>query len=89
MEPANTPSVDFTQLNLDVVFGRAGGRIIWQPRILAGLTDKQFAGPPRPAPYTDMPPPPHYRALGCSNRIYDFNACFVSHEDPRVRLTRT
>ncbi|NLG43551.1 MAG: hypothetical protein GX547_09915 [Phycisphaerae bacterium] len=89
MEPVNTPSVDFTQLNLDVVFGRAGGRIIWQPRILAWLTDKQFAGEPVPAPYTDMTPPQLYRALGCSNRIYDFNACFVSHEDPRVRLTRT
>ena len=36
----------FTQLHLDVAFGRAGGRIIWQPRILAWLTDKAFEGRP-------------------------------------------
>lgn len=85
----STQPVDFTQLNLDVVFGRAGGRIIWQPRILAWLSDKEFAGEPLPAPYTGMTPPQLYRSLGCSNRIYEFNACFVSHEDPHVRQTRT
>ena len=63
-------------------------RIIWQPRVLAWLTDKPSRRA-RAGPYTDMTPPQLYRALGCSNRIYDFNACFVSHEDPRVRLTRT
>jgi hypothetical protein len=84
-----TQPVDFTQLNLDVVFGRAGGRVIWQPRILAWLSDKEFAGEPLPAPYTGLTLPQLYRALGCSNRVYEFNACFVSHEDPRVRLTRT
>jgi hypothetical protein len=85
----STQQVDFTRLNLDVVFGRAGGRVIWQPRILAWLTDKEFAGEPLPAPYTGTTPAQLYRALGCSNRVYEFNVCFVSHEHPRVRLTRT
>jgi hypothetical protein len=79
---------DFTQLHLDVVFRRSGGKIIWQPRILAWITDKEFAGEPLPAPYTGMTPAQLYRALGCSNRIYEFNDCFVSHEDPQVRITQ-
>jgi hypothetical protein len=79
---------DFTQLHLDVAFGRAGGRIIWQPRILAWFTDKEFAREPLPAPYTGMTPAQLYRALGCSNRIYEYNACFVSHEDERVGVTQ-
>jgi hypothetical protein len=79
---------DFTQLHLDVAFRRAGGRIIWQPRILAWIADKEFAGEPLPAPYTGMTPAQLYRALGCSNRIYEFNECFVAHEDPCVRVTQ-
>ncbi|UCD73850.1 MAG: hypothetical protein JSV91_08620 [Phycisphaerales bacterium] len=79
---------DFTKLHMDVAFGRAGGRIIWQPRILAWFADKEFAGEPLPAPYTGMTPAEVYRALGCSNRIYEFDRCFVSHEDERVRITQ-
>lgn len=79
---------DFTQLHLDVAFRRAGGKIIWQPRVLAWLTDKLFAGEALPAPYTGMTPPELYRALRCSNRIYEFADCFVSHEDPAVRITQ-
>lgn len=79
---------DFTKLHLDVAFGRSEGRIIWQPRVLAWFTDKEFAGEPLPAPYTGMTPAQLYRALGCSNRIYEFNECFVAHEDERVRITR-
>jgi hypothetical protein len=80
---------NFAQLHRDVVFGRAGGRIIWQPRILAWISDREFASQPLPPPFTGLTPPEIYRALGCSNRIYEYNACFVSHEDPAVRITRT
>ena len=84
-QPARrTGGTDWTQLHLDVAFRRAGGRIIWQPRILAWISDREFAGEPLPAPYTGMSAPELYRALGCSNRIYEFNACLVSHEDPVV-----
>ena len=80
---------DFERLHRDVAFGRAGGQIIWQPRILAWISDRAFAGQPLPAPFTGLTPPEIYRALGCSNRIYEFNACFVSHEDPAVRISRS
>ena len=79
------PAIDFEPLHLDVAFGRAGGRIIWQPRIGCWYHDKHFAGVPLPAPYTGMSLPEVYRALGVSARIYNFNRCFVSDEDPSVR----
>lgn len=76
---------DFEALHLDVAFGRAGGRIIWQPRIECWFHDKRLAGEPLPAPYTGMSRPEVYRALGVSARIYAFNRCFLSEEDPAVR----
>jgi len=85
--PTDHRNLDLTAFNLDVVRRRSGGRIIWQPRIGCWLTDKQFAGQPLPAPYTGMTMPEIYRSLGCSNRIYDFNGCFKSAEDPAVRFT--
>jgi hypothetical protein len=79
---------DWTALHLDVAFGHAGGKIIWQPRILAWYSDRLFEGRPLPAPYTGMSLSALYRALDCSNRIYDFGACYRSHEDPEVRIKR-
>ena len=35
-----------------------------------------------------MTPAELYRDLGVSNRVYEFNACIRSHEDPAVRQTR-
>ncbi len=43
---------------------------------------------PLPAPYTGMDAVQLYRALGVSNRIYEFNRCFICHEDLSVRHTR-
>ncbi len=78
---------DFSQLHRDVVFGRAGGRIIWQPRIECWYTDKIFSGEPFPEPFRGMPVHDIYRALGCSARLYEFNACFKRVEHPSVRYT--
>lgn len=75
------------QLHEDVVFGRAGGRIIWQPRIGCWYTDKVFAGEPLPAPYTGMELAEIFRALGCSDRLYGwYNPCFRRHEHPAVQI---
>ncbi len=52
------------RLHEDVVFGRSGGRIIWQPRIGCWYDDKQFAGDPLPAPYTGMALPDIFRSIG-------------------------
>ncbi len=76
---------DFAQLNHDVVFGRSGGKIIWQPRIHCWYTDKQFAGQPLPTPYTGLSIHDVHRKLGCSARLYEFNACFKPVEHPKVR----
>ena len=77
--------LDLWKLNLDVAFGRANGKIIWQPRVLAWFTDRQFAKQPLPAPYTGMTEPELYQSLGCSNRIYDYRDCFIHVDPPQVK----
>jgi hypothetical protein len=77
---------DWAQLHRDVVFGRAHGRVVWQPRIHCWYDDKQFAGEALPAPYAGMTIPEIHRALGCSARLYNwFNPCFKRVEHPAVR----
>jgi hypothetical protein len=78
---------DFPRLHKDVVFGRSGGRIIWQPRIICWYHDKIFAGQPLPAPYKGMSIPEIYRSLDCSARLYEFNDCFRRVEHPSIRHT--
>ncbi len=78
---------DFPKLHRQVVFGESRGRIIWQPRIGCWVTDKEFAGEPFPAPFTGMDLYQIYRELGCSARLYEFNACFRRIEHPAVRIT--
>ena len=68
--------VNFRKLHEDVVFGRAGGKIIWQPRILAWFTEREYHKTPLPERYRGMTPPEIFRDLNCSNRNYDFNSCF-------------
>jgi hypothetical protein len=75
-------------LHRDVVFGRSGGKIIWQPRIGCWFYDRQFHRTPLPPPYTGMDLSALYRAIGCSNRLYgQYNSCFQRVEDPRVKRT--
>jgi len=75
---------DLAKLHRDVVFGKAGGQIIWQPRIQCWITDKLFADGTLPAPYTGMSQADIYRSLRCSNRLYDYNSCFTRIEHPGV-----
>jgi hypothetical protein len=81
-------SNDLTRLHLDVAFGRAAGKVIWQPRIGCWVSDRRHRGEPLPEPYEGMTLPEIYRSLGCSARIYRFNRCFVAREDPRVTTQR-
>lgn len=84
--PTDHRNVDLCQLNLDVAYRRAEGRIIWQPRMLAWFSDREFAGQPLPAPYTGMSPAEVYRSLGCSDRLYGFEFCVYSKESPEVHV---
>jgi hypothetical protein len=78
---------DYPQLHRDVVFGRASGRIIWQPRIGCWYDDKVFSGEGLPAPYTGLGIHGVYERLDCSARLYEFNSCFRRVEHPRVRVS--
>lgn len=85
--PTDHRNIDLDQFNLDVCFRRAGGKVIWQPRILAYVSDREFDGRGLPAPYTGMTATQLYRELGCSDRLYDFGGCFYSKEDAAVHVT--
>ena len=78
--PTDHKNLDLAQLNLDVAYGRAGGKIIWQPRILCWFSDRRFANEPLPEKYQGMSEPEIYRDLGCSNRVYEYNECFRREE---------
>ena len=86
--PTDHYNIDLNRLHWDVAFGRAGGKIIWQPCIGAWYSDKMFAGQSLPAPYTGMSKPELYRALGCSARVYEYSSAYTCREDPAVRLSR-
>lgn len=76
---------NLAQFNEDVLFGRAGGKTIWQPRIQCWYSDKMFADGKLPAPYTGMEMPQIFRNLGCSARPYEFNSCFERHYDETIK----
>lgn len=81
--------MDFTKLNHDVVFKRSNNKIIWQPRIISWYYDRKHGGENRlPEKYKDMSLKEIYVDLGCSNRVYEYNACFTKVEDSRVKRTR-
>ena len=77
-----------SELHHQVAFGRAGGKIIWQPRIGCWYNDKLFAGEALPAPYEGMSRFEIYRSLGCSARLYEYNSCYVKVEHPGVRVSQ-
>jgi Uroporphyrinogen decarboxylase (URO-D) len=78
---------NYPQLHEDVAFGRANGKIIWQPRIGCWYDDKIFAGSGLPHPYTGMDIYQVYEAIDCSARLYDYNSCFYRIEHPKVSIT--
>ncbi|MFA7123021.1 MAG: uroporphyrinogen decarboxylase family protein [Candidatus Delongbacteria bacterium] len=63
------------ELNRKVIKGASDGKIIWQPRIGAYFDDREFRGEPYDEPYAGLDRPDVYRKIGCSDRLYYFNAC--------------
>ena len=51
LQKRGTGMMELARLHHEVVFGRSGGRTIWQPRIGCWYNDKIFAGEPLPGPY--------------------------------------
>lgn len=64
------------ELNRAVLRGTSNGKIIFQPRILCWIADRKFLGEPLPGGLDGLTDAELYRNLGCSNRIYEYNACF-------------
>ncbi len=83
--PTDHRNISLRELNRDILRGKSGGRVLWQPRILCWYDDRMFSGVGLPAPYTGMKPRELYQALGCSNRIYDYNAAVRRVEDATIR----
>ena len=82
--PTDHQSLDLARMNNEVAYGRAGGWILWQPRIQAWFTDREFEGIPLPSRYQGMTHAEIYRDLGCSNRVYLYNTCFIREEPASI-----
>lgn len=72
-------------LNRDIIHGKSNGRVLWQPRIICWYEDRKFSGTPLPEPYTGMEINELYEALGCSNRIYEYNSAIRVIEAPSIK----
>ncbi len=78
---------DLWEFNLAVT-KRQTQKVIFQPRILCWYSDREFRREPLPAPYTGMSASQLYKALGVSNRVYDYCACFQTECDGLTHETR-
>ncbi len=77
---------DFQQLNRDVIFRKANGKTIFQPRIDCWYDDRIHCGAPLPEGYTGMSRQELYEALQVSARLYEFNACLETHYPKEVQF---
>ncbi len=78
---------NLSKLHHDVVFEKANGRILWQPRIGCWYDDRQFTKTPLPRPFTGSSIHDLYRKLDCSTQLYEYNACFEHIEDNHVKFS--
>lgn len=78
---------DFAKLHEDVCFRKAGGKVIWQPRIDCWISDRMFANGELPGIYKGMTKAEIYRELGCFARIYEYNDCFYPVYDDTIHYS--
>ncbi len=75
-------NTDWEQFSYDVIDGKAGGKVLWQPRILCWYSDKIFAkqslGEFEGCRLSDI-----YKRLDICNRVYDYNACICRVVDEK------
>lgn len=75
------------ELNREIIKGRSKGKVLWQPRIDAWLSDRRFLGTPLPGKYEGCNARELYEKLGCSDRLYQyFNICLESRYDSSVQV---
>lgn len=80
---------NYAKLHEDICFGRAGGKVIWQPRINCWIDDKMFEFGELPGKYKGMSKLEIYKDLGCSARVYEYNDCFVPVYDESIKRCST
>ena len=73
------------KLNVDIFKGKAGKKVLFQPRICCWYSDKEFLKQDLPGELKGMNVPQMYKSLDVSNRIYDYNACFERIYDESVK----
>jgi len=83
--PTDHKNINLAELHKLVIAGKAGGKIIWQPRIQCWIDDKKYVGEEFPEPYTGLKKVEIYKKLNCSARIYEYNGCFQRIDDDRVK----
>ena len=59
LRPTDHASLDLVELNRRVIRGQSDGMIIWQPRILAWFTERNFKKLPYPERYAGKSPAPY------------------------------
>lgn len=77
---------DFIQLNYDIFSGKAGKKVLFQPRIGCWLDDKMFCHEELPGIYKGCDDVGLYRKLNVSNRIYEYCAAFDRIYDSSIRI---
>ena len=80
--------MNFNQLHHRILKGTANGQTIWQPRINCWYDDRVHRGEAFPRGYEGLDRKGLYEALGVSDRLYQFNACFQASHDETVQVTR-
>ena len=78
-------SVDLQQLNRDIINRRANGKTIFQPRICCWYDDRMYRGEELEGEYKGLSRIQLYEKLGCSDRLYYFNACMEAKLDPSIK----
>lgn len=79
--------MNFAKLHEDICFKRAGGKVIWQPRIDCWIDDRRFQHGDLPGRYKGMKKVDIYKDLGCSARIYEYNCCFYPIYDDTIHTS--
>lgn len=87
--PTDHCNLNLREFNIDVIRRRAGGRILWQPKISGWYKGRAFLNEPLPAPYTGLSEWDVYRWLKVADRPYEYTDSFKRIDDPRIhRYTR-
>ena len=76
---------DFLSLNRDIIQGKAGKKVLFQPRIDCWYHDRIFRDGTLPPPYDGLSRHDLYCTLDVSPRVYEFNGCVQAYDKEPVK----